>query len=66
MLSSLVPALANAAFVDLKRTHLFPYLLQVQILDEKVDFSNVQSRCGSKNNIKHVPGLEGSFLLPIF
>lgn len=30
--------------------------IQVQILDKKVDFSNVQARCGSKDNIKHVPG----------
>ncbi|KAM7370401.1 hypothetical protein PAMP_009954 [Pampus punctatissimus] len=29
---------------------------QVQILDQKLDLSNVQSRCGSKDNIKHVPG----------
>ncbi|XP_061611830.1 microtubule-associated protein tau-like isoform X2 [Phyllopteryx taeniolatus] len=28
----------------------------VQILDQKVDYSNVQSKCGSKANIKHVPG----------
>lgn len=30
--------------------------LQVQILDKKVDFSNIQSRCGSKDNLKHTPG----------
>lgn len=30
--------------------------LQVQILDQKLDLSSVQSRCGSKDNIKHVPG----------
>lgn len=30
--------------------------LQVQILDKKVDLSNVQARCGSKDNIKHTPG----------
>lgn len=29
---------------------------QVQILDKKLDLSNVQSRCGSKDNLKHVPG----------
>ncbi|XP_016368734.1 microtubule-associated protein tau [Sinocyclocheilus rhinocerous] len=28
----------------------------VQILDQKVDFSNVQSKCGSKANLRHVPG----------
>lgn len=29
---------------------------QVQILDQKLDFGNVQARCGSKDNIKHTPG----------
>lgn len=29
---------------------------QIQILDKKVDFSNIQSRCGSKDNLKHTPG----------
>ncbi|XP_068504700.1 microtubule-associated protein 2 isoform X5 [Syngnathus scovelli] len=28
---------------------------QVQILNEKVDFSHVQSKCGSKDNLKHTP-----------
>ncbi|TKS89413.1 Microtubule-associated protein tau [Collichthys lucidus] len=28
----------------------------VQILDQKVDYSNVQSKCGSKDNMKHAPG----------
>lgn len=28
----------------------------MQILDKKLDLSSVQSRCGSKDNIKHVPG----------
>nr|XP_020460428.1 microtubule-associated protein tau-like [Monopterus albus] len=39
-------------------TVFFPHIstLQVQILNEKLDMSNVQSRCGSKDNIKHVPG----------
>ena len=31
-------------------------LFQVQILEKKLDLSNVQSRCGSKDNIKHVAG----------
>lgn len=31
-------------------------LFQVKILDDKVDYSNVQSKCGSKDNIKHVAG----------
>lgn len=36
----------------------FPHVstFQVQILDQKLDLSSVQSRCGSKDNIKHVPG----------
>lgn len=33
-----------------------PACLQVQILHKKLDFSHVTSRCGSKDNIKHVPG----------
>lgn len=32
------------------------FLLQVQILDKKLDLSNVQARCGSKDNLKHTPG----------
>ncbi|CDQ63605.1 unnamed protein product [Oncorhynchus mykiss] len=28
----------------------------VEILDQKIDFSNVQSKCRSKDNIKHIPG----------
>ncbi|MEQ2196328.1 hypothetical protein XENOCAPTIV_014770, partial [Xenoophorus captivus] len=28
----------------------------VQILDKKLDVSSVQSRCGSKDNLKHKPG----------
>ncbi|XP_043922004.1 microtubule-associated protein 4 [Protopterus annectens] len=28
----------------------------VQILSKKVDYSHVTSKCGSKDNIKHVPG----------
>lgn len=35
---------------------VFPPVLQVQILDKKVDFSNIQARCGSKDNMKHTPG----------
>lgn len=30
--------------------------LQVQILDKKLELTNVQARCGSKDNIKHTPG----------
>ncbi|XP_029930309.1 microtubule-associated protein 2-like isoform X4 [Myripristis murdjan] len=28
---------------------------QIQILNEKLDFSHVQSKCGSKDNLKHSP-----------
>lgn len=31
-------------------------LLQVQILNKKVDVSKVTSKCGSKDNIKYKPG----------
>lgn len=31
-------------------------LFQVKILEQKLDYKNVQSKCGSKDNIKHVPG----------
>lgn len=37
-------------------TALTSALFQVKILDQKVDYSNVQSKCGSKGNMKHVPG----------
>uniref|UniRef100_A0A665X3D0 Microtubule-associated protein n=1 Tax=Echeneis naucrates TaxID=173247 RepID=A0A665X3D0_ECHNA len=30
--------------------------MRVQIVHKKLDFSHVTSRCGSKDNIKHVPG----------
>ncbi|KAK2821897.1 hypothetical protein Q5P01_021962 [Channa striata] len=33
-----------------------PSKARVQILHKKLDFSHVTSRCGSKDNIKHVPG----------
>ena len=40
-----------------------PFLsLKVQIVHKKIDLSNVQSKCGSKDNIRHKPGtnyLEG-------
>jgi hypothetical protein len=29
---------------------------QVQIVSKKVSYSHIQSKCGSKDNIKHVPG----------
>lgn len=34
----------------------FFWLSKVQIINKKLDLSNVQSKCGSKDNIKHVPG----------
>lgn len=37
-------------------THSFFWLSKVQIINKKLDLSNVQSKCGSKDNIKHVPG----------
>ncbi|XP_055007994.1 microtubule-associated protein 4-like [Boleophthalmus pectinirostris] len=33
-----------------------PAKARVQIVHKKLDFSHVTSRCGSKDNIKHVPG----------
>ncbi len=40
-----------------KVTPALPNLIfQVKILNQKLDFSNVQSKCGSKDNIKHAPG----------
>ncbi|XP_026230732.1 microtubule-associated protein 4 isoform X2 [Anabas testudineus] len=33
-----------------------PGKARVQIVHKKLDFSHVTSRCGSKDNIKHVPG----------
>lgn len=37
-------------------THPSFWLSKVQIINKKLDLSNVQSKCGSKDNIKHVPG----------
>lgn len=37
-------------------SHSFFWLSKVQIINKKLDLSNVQSKCGSKDNIKHVPG----------
>ncbi|XP_077455862.1 uncharacterized protein LOC144073691 isoform X3 [Stigmatopora argus] len=36
---------------------------QVQILNEKADFSHVQSKCGSKDNLKHAPK-GGNVMIP--
>ena len=35
---------------------LFLHILQVQIVEKKLDLSTVQARCGSKDNLKHTPG----------
>lgn len=35
---------------------VFFCLKKVQILHKKIDLSNVQSKCGSKDNIRHKPG----------
>lgn len=37
-------------------SHALFWLLKVQIINKKLDFSSVQSKCGSKDNIKHIPG----------
>lgn len=49
---------SSAAVAFSRITIFFPHVstFQVQILDKKLDLSYVQSRCGSKDNIKHVPG----------
>ena len=49
-LPAATPVVTSEGFYLSSRT------LQVQILDKKVDLSNVQARCGSKDNIKHTPG----------
>jgi len=37
-------------------SHTLFWLPKVQIVNKKLDFSSVQSKCGSKDNIKHIPG----------
>uniref|UniRef100_A0A803W437 Microtubule-associated protein n=1 Tax=Ficedula albicollis TaxID=59894 RepID=A0A803W437_FICAL len=37
-------------------SHALFWLPKVQIINKKLDFSSVQSKCGSKDNIKHIPG----------
>ncbi|KAE8575335.1 hypothetical protein XENTR_v10003805 [Xenopus tropicalis] len=32
------------------------FFIQVQIVHKKIDLSSVQSKCGSKDNLKHMPG----------
>lgn len=50
-------AVLSVSKIIKKVTPVLPNLIfQVKILDQKLDFSNVQSKCGSKDNIKHVPG----------
>lgn len=51
------PLLRRLALSSLMTVSSFlSHTLQVQILDKKVDFSNIQARCGSKDNLKHTPG----------
>lgn len=46
-----------AAFDYSRLILLFLYFyFQVQILEKKLDVSNVQARCGSKANLNHTPG----------
>lgn len=40
-----------------ERLHQMIVCSQVQILNKKVDLSKVASKCGSKANIKHKPGM---------
>ncbi|XP_050636588.1 microtubule-associated protein 4 isoform X30 [Macaca thibetana thibetana] len=53
--SSTTPRLSrlatNASAPDLKNVRS-----KVQIVSKKVSYSHIQSKCGSKDNIKHVPG----------
>uniref|UniRef100_A0A8I3ZZJ0 Microtubule-associated protein n=1 Tax=Callithrix jacchus TaxID=9483 RepID=A0A8I3ZZJ0_CALJA len=41
----------NASAPDLKNVRS-----KVQMVSKKVSYSHIQSKCGSKDNIKHVPG----------
>lgn len=52
-------AVSLAALSDSWCNGLFPsplHFFQVEILNQKSDYSYVQSKCGSKDKIKHVPG----------
>lgn len=55
LLSGWLPPPSCSPFISW-RIYLFFVLLQVKILEKKMDLSNVQSRCGSKDNLKHTPG----------
>uniref|UniRef100_A0A673MCX3 Microtubule-associated protein n=1 Tax=Sinocyclocheilus rhinocerous TaxID=307959 RepID=A0A673MCX3_9TELE len=55
-LRSIISAEINSLKLAFKSTLPMFFLSQVQILDQKVDFSNIQSKCGSKGNLRHVPG----------
>lgn len=60
LMSSYVDAKAIMYFSgtgDLMGSIVICVLPQVQILNKKVDVSKVTSKCGSKDNIKHKPGL---------
>ncbi|XP_040287316.1 uncharacterized protein LOC121000766 isoform X2 [Bufo bufo] len=47
---------ASAKPADPKETAQKQSNGKVQIVNKKVNYSHVQSKCGSKDNIKHVPG----------
>lgn len=49
----LLPVSFSALFYHLRLPGSLP---QVQIVHKKIDVSTVQSKCGSKENLKHVPG----------
>ncbi|XP_041423242.1 uncharacterized protein map4.S isoform X3 [Xenopus laevis] len=52
-----VPKTATAAkSTDTKETAQKQSNGKVQIVSKKLNYSHVQSKCGSKDNIKHVPG----------
>ncbi|KAG8443436.1 hypothetical protein GDO86_012011 [Hymenochirus boettgeri] len=53
---SAVPKTAAAKSTDTKETSQKQSNGKVQIVSKRVNYSHVQSKCGSKDNIKHVPG----------
>ena len=42
-----------------------PFSYQVQIVHKKIDLGTVQSKCGSKDNIRHKPGKKKNKVLSI-
>ncbi|MEE6510042.1 hypothetical protein FKM82_029121 [Ascaphus truei] len=51
-----VPKMATTKSADTQETAQKQANGKVQIVSKKVNYSHVQSKCGSKDNIKHVPG----------